>query len=166
MRKRLVLIRHGKSLYDDYVANDMERHLAARGYHDVEQTALWLKQNNIFPDAMVSSPAIRAYSTCLIVANHFSFQAEKVLIKDAIYEASDNALLYVINELPAIADTVFLFGHNPTFTSIVSKLTNEEFRHLPTSAAVIIEFNQVQWNEIDLHSGNLTNTFCCHKAVD
>jgi phosphohistidine phosphatase len=166
MRKRLVLIRHGKSLYDDYVANDMERHLAARGYHDVEQTALWLKQNNIFPDAMVSSPAIRAYSTCLIVANHFSFQAEKVLIKDAIYEASDNALLYVINELPAIADTVFLFGHNPAFTSIVSKLTNEEFRHLPTSAAVIIEFNQVQWNEIDLHSGNLTNTFCCHKAVD
>ena len=166
MRKRLVLIRHGKSLYDDYVANDMERHLAARGYHDVEQTALWLKQNNIFPDAMVSSPAIRAYSTCLIVANHFSFQAEKVLIKDAIYDASDNALLYVINELPAIADTVFLFGHNPAFTSIVSKLTNEEFRHLPTSAAVIIEFNQVQWNEIDLHSGNLTNTFCCHKAVD
>jgi len=166
MRKRLVLIRHGKSLYDDYVANDMERHLAARGYHDVEQTALWLKQNNIFPDAMVSSPAIRAYSTCLIVANHFSFQAEKVLIKDAIYEASDNALLYVINELPAIADTVFLFGHNPAFTSIVSKLTNEEFRHLPTSAAVIIEFNQVQWNEIDLYSGNLTNTFCCHKAVD
>jgi phosphohistidine phosphatase len=153
-------------LYDDYVANDMERHLAARGYHDVEQTALWLKQNNIFPDAMVSSPAIRAYSTCLIVANHFSFQAEKVLIKDAIYEASDNALLYVINELPAIADTVFLFGHNPAFTSIVGKLTNEEFRHLPTSAAVIIEFNQVQWNEIDLHSGNLTNTFCCHKAVD
>jgi phosphohistidine phosphatase len=166
MRKRLVLIRHGKSLYDDYVANDMERHLAARGYHDVEQTALWLKQNDIFPDAMVSSPAIRAYSTCLILANHFSFQAEKVLIKDAIYEASDNALLYVINELPAIADTVFLFGHNPAFTSIVSKLTNEEFRHLPTSAAVIIEFNQVQWNEIDLHSGNLTNTFCCHKAVD
>jgi phosphohistidine phosphatase len=166
MRKRLVLIRHGKSLYDDYVANDMERHLAARGYHDVEQTALWLKQNNIFPDAMVSSPAIRAYSTCLIVANHFSFQAEKVLIKDAIYEASDNALLYVINELPAIADTVFLFGHNPAFTSIVSKLTNQDFRHLPTSAAVIIEFNQVQWNEIDLHSGNLTNTFCCHKAVD
>jgi phosphohistidine phosphatase len=166
MRKRLVLIRHGKSLYDDYVANDMERHLAARGYHDVEQTALWLKQNDIFPDAMVSSPAIRAYSTCLIVANHFSFQAEKVLIKDAIYEASDNALLYVINELPAIADTVFLFGHNPAFTSIVSKLTNQDFRHLPTSAAVIIEFNQVQWNEIDLHSGNLTNTFCCHKAVD
>ena len=166
MRKRLVLIRHGKSLYDDYVANDMERHLAARGYHDVEQTALWLKQNNIFPDAMVSSPAIRAYSTCLIVANHFSFQAEKVLIKDAIYEASDNVLLYVINELPAIADTVFLFGHNPAFTSIVSKLTNQDFRHLPTSAAVIIEFNQVQWNEIDLHSGNLTNTFCCHKAVD
>jgi phosphohistidine phosphatase len=153
-------------LYDDYVANDMERHLATRGYYDVEQTALWLKQNNIFPDAMVSSPAIRAYSTCLIVANHFSFQAEKVLIKDAIYEASDNALLYVINELPAIADTVFLFGHNPAFTSIVGKLTNEEFRHLPTSAAVIIEFNQVQWNEIDLHSGNLTNTFCCHKAVD
>lgn len=166
MRKRLVLIRHGKSLYDNYVANDMERHLATRGYYDVEQTALWLKQNNIFPDAMVSSPAIRAYSTCLIVANHFSFQAEKVLIKDAIYEASDNALLYVINELPAIADTVFLFGHNPAFTSIVGKLTNEEFRHLPTSAAVIIEFNQVQWNEIDLHSGNLTNTFCCHKAVD
>lgn len=166
MRKRLVLIRHGKSLYDDYVANDIERHLADRGYHDVEQTALWLKNNSFFPDALVSSPAIRAYSTCLIVANHFSFQAERILIKDAIYEASDNALLYVINELPANADTVFLFGHNPAFTSIVSKLTKQEFRHLPTSAVAIIEFDKMLWNQIDLHSGSLTNTFCCHKAIN
>ncbi|MFM2156012.1 MAG: hypothetical protein RL516_761 [Bacteroidota bacterium] len=166
MPKRLVLIRHGKSLYDDYVANDMERHLAGRGYHDVEQTALWLKGNKIFPDAMVSSPAIRAYSTCLIVANHFAYQAEKILIKDAIYEASDNALMYVINELPSHADTVFLFGHNPAFTSIVSKLTNQDFRHLPTSAAAIIEFDKMQWNEIDFHSGKLTIAYCCHKSID
>jgi phosphohistidine phosphatase len=166
MSKRLVLIRHGKSLYDDYVANDVERHLAARGYHDVAQTALWLKNNSVFPDAMVSSPAIRAYSTCLIVANHFSYQSENILVKDAIYEASDHALMYVINELPESADTVFLFGHNPAFTSIVSKLTKENFRHLPTSAAVIIDFEKSLWNEIDLHSGNLTNTFCCHKTID
>lgn len=166
MPKRLVLIRHGKSLYDDYVANDIERHLAARGYHDVAETALWLKSNSIFPDAMVSSPAIRAYSTFLIVANHFSFQAEKVIVKDAIYEASDNALMYVINELPANADTVFLFGHNPAFTSIVSKLTKQEFRHLPTSAVAIIDFDKMQWSEIDLHSGILTNTYCCHKSID
>jgi len=166
MPKRLVLIRHGKSLHDDYVANDIERHLADRGYHDVEQTALWLKRQSVFPDSMVSSPAIRAYSTCLIVANHFSYQTERILIKDAIYEASDNALLYVISELPADADTVFLFGHNPAFTSIVSKLTKQEFRHLPTSAVAIIDFDKIQWSEIELHAGNLTNTFCCHKAID
>jgi len=166
MRKRLVLIRHGKSLYDDYVANDIERHLAARGYHDVEQTALWLKQNNIFPDAFVTSPAIRAFSTCVIVANHFGFELEKIQLKDAIYEASDNALIYVINELPDNANTVFLFGHNPAFTSIIGKLTNQEFRHLPTSAAAVIEFENLNWGQINLHTGKLTNTFCCHKAID
>lgn len=166
MPKRLVLIRHGKSLHDDYVANDIERHLADRGYHDVEQTALWLKSQSVFPDAMVSSPAIRAYSTCLIVTNHFSYQTERILIKDAIYEASDNALLYVINELPADADTVFLFGHNPAFTSIVSLLTGIQFRHLPTSAAAIIEFENLRWNEINFGCGLLTKTFCCHKNVD
>jgi phosphohistidine phosphatase len=166
VHKRLVIIRHGKSLYDDYVANDIERHLAARGYHDVEQTALWLKQNNIIPDAFVTSPAIRAYSTCLIIANHFSFQLEQVLIKDAIYEATDNALMYVINELPANAATVFLFGHNPAFTSIISKLTNQSFNHLPTSATAIIEFENLLWSEIDFHSGKLTNAFCCHKSID
>lgn len=166
MLKRLVLIRHGKSLYDEYVANDIERHLAARGYHDVEQTAAWLKNNSIFPDAMVTSPAIRAYSTCLIIANHFAFDLNNITIKGAIYEASDNALMYVINELPNEAQTIFLFGHNPSLTSIVGKLTTQELGHIPTSAIAVIDFENVTWNEIKLHSGRLTNSFCCHKSID
>jgi phosphohistidine phosphatase len=166
MLRRLVLVRHGKSLYDEYVSNDIERHLAGRGYHDVAETAQWLLQNNFIPDLIVTSPAIRAYSTCLIVANTLAYPSEKIVLKSAIYEASDNALLYVINELPDDASTVFLFGHNPAFTSIISKLTNQPFNHLPTSAAAVIEFQNLLWSEIDFHSGTLTNAFCCHKSID
>jgi len=166
MLRRLVLIRHGKSLYDKYVANDIDRHLAARGYIDVADAAQWLLANKFFPDLMVSSPAIRAYSTCLLVANTMNYSPEKISIKDAIYDATDDALFYVINELPNEAKTVFLFGHNPAFTSIVGKLTKQELGHLPTSAIAIVDFENVTWNEIKLHSGRLTNSFCCHKSID
>ena len=166
MIRRLVLIRHGKSLYDEYVSNDIERHLAGRGYHDVAETAQWLLQKNIVPDLIVTSPAIRAYSTCLLVANALAYPSENIVLKSAIYEASDAALLYVINELSDDASTVFLFGHNPSFTSIVSKLTNSEFRHMPTSGVVVVDFENRLWSEVEYGSGTLKDLFCSHKAID
>ncbi|MFM7016979.1 MAG: SixA phosphatase family protein [Bacteroidota bacterium] len=166
MKKRLVLIRHGKSPYDDYVLNDSERHLGSRGYQDVNVTAQWLIQNNYQPDLMITSPAIRAYSTCFLIANCLSFPLDKLVIHPSIYEATDAALNYVINELPNEANTVFLVGHNPSLTSMIGKLSNQPFSHLPTSAVAVIEFGEKLWKDISIGSGNLLEMFCSHKSID
>lgn len=164
---KLVVIRHAKSLYNDYVTTDSERHLAERGYNDIDLTAKWLVQKKIFPDLIITSPAIRAYSTAFIVANRVGYEMHKIQLSSSIYEASAKTLFYVLSELDEQLNTVFIFGHNPGFTDFVNLLCGNVISHLPTAAATVIEFDTtLKWNEITPGSGKLIDHFSNHKDIE
>jgi phosphohistidine phosphatase len=164
---KLVIIRHAKSLYNDYVTNDGERHLAPRGYDDIDSTAKWLVQNKIFPDLIITSPAIRAYSTAFIVANRVGYDTHKIQLSSSIYEASAKTLFYVLSELHEQINTVFICGHNPGFTDFVNLLCGNVIAHLPTAAAAIVEFHPtLEWPKIAPGSGKLIEHFSNHKDIE
>jgi phosphohistidine phosphatase len=157
--KKITFVRHAKSLHNDYVKLDMERHLAERGYNDALVAAQWCKSNNQTPDFFVSSPAIRAYSTCLIFANVYGYPKNELLIKEEIYEASANRLLYVIAGLPPEKENVIIFGHNPGFTDIVNVLCNTTIFNLPTAGIAIVDLNVGSWNMISESKGTLLKLY-------
>lgn len=157
--KRLVIIRHAKSMHESYVAADVERHLAGRGYGDIEQSVDFLKGKKIHPDLIVTSPAIRAYSTALIVANRFGYAADKMQLNSSIYDASLNSLMYVVQGLDDKCDTVFLFGHNPGLTELINALCGFTLTNLPTSGVALIEFPFNHWNEVDFESGSCLGVY-------
>lgn len=163
--KRLVIVRHAKSMHESYVATDIERHLAGRGYDDVAHTVAFLKGKGIAPDLIVSSPAIRAFSTALIVANRFGYPADRIQLNSSVYEASVNNLLYVVQELPDKVNTAFLFGHNPGFTELINMLCGFTLSNLPTAAVAIIDFKTDKWSEIEIESGTCMHLFSAHKDV-
>lgn len=164
---KLVVIRHAKSLYNDYVSTDSERHLAARGYGDIDLTAKWLVQKGIFPDLIISSPAIRAYSTAFIVANRVGYETHKIQLSSSIYEASAKTLFYVLSELDEYLNTVFIVGHNPGFTDLINLLCGNVITHLPTAATAFIEFDQaIKWSEIAPGRGKLIAHYSSHKDVE
>lgn len=65
--KTLWVLRHAKSGHDEYVLNDVERHLSPRGYRDAEEQAVLFSQHHTKPDCIMSSPGIRALTTALIL---------------------------------------------------------------------------------------------------
>ncbi|MFM7854987.1 MAG: SixA phosphatase family protein, partial [Flammeovirgaceae bacterium] len=64
--KKLYIIRHAKSSWDEPDLADFERPLSDRGKRDAPRMAKRLKEKRLTPDAVLTSPARRAKNTCHI----------------------------------------------------------------------------------------------------
>ncbi|CAN5628822.1 phosphohistidine phosphatase SixA [soil metagenome] len=163
--RQLLFIRHAKSLHDAYVAADSERHLAPRGYVDAEDSAQWCKQRSYTPDLMISSPAIRAFSTALIFANRCGYPSDAIKLVTSIYEADSRKLLYVIREIDDRYQRVMIFGHNPGFSDIVNTLCGPVITHLPTAGVAVINPGVESWSEITPSRAKLIGVYSGHKDI-
>ena len=128
--KTLTIIRHAKSDWGDDSLNDAYRPLNERGYMDARIISKQLAKKIEKPDYWLTSPAIRAYSTAIIFANAFKFDADKVVIKQKIYEATVKNLKQVISTIPDTYKHVILFGHNPSLTNYFNDVANDYVRLL------------------------------------
>jgi len=66
--KTLLLIRHAKSSWENPYLSDFDRPLNKRGKHDAPLMGGILKEKNMIPDTIYSSPAVRALETAKKVA--------------------------------------------------------------------------------------------------
>ena len=150
--KKLLLIRHAKAVHDlNY--DDFERPLKLSGIKDAELMAVRLKANQLIPQQLVASPALRTRSTADIFAAFLSLPGP--LLDTRIYEAGPITLLEVINEFNNQYDFIALVGHNPTMEQIVSYLCNVRVE-FPTCAIALLEFELDDWAEISAQTGNLS----------
>ena len=160
----LIIVRHAKSLHEEYISRDIERHLFERGYSDASLSADWCIVNKLKPDFILSSPAIRAFSTALIFANKLGFPPEKIQLKNAVYDATYQSLLLVLEEAMIKEGTYMLFGHNPGLTDLINYLCGHVCVNLPTSGLVHIRLNkglEKRWKE---GSAEVIQKFSGHKS--
>ena len=64
--KKLYLVRHAKSSWENNKLKDIDRPLNKRGKRDAPFMGRLMKENNIKPDLLISSPAERALRTAKI----------------------------------------------------------------------------------------------------
>ncbi len=107
-----------------------------------------LANHGIVPDLIISSPAVRAFSTATIIAERLGYEINAIEKNKELYEASITSVLQVINALSDKFDRVFLFGHNPTLTTLVEKLGGRQIGNLPTCGVVGIRFELSSWEMI------------------
>lgn len=151
--KKLFLIRHAKSSRDDSGITDYERPLNKRGERDAPFMAQLLKKEKIYPDTVYSSPAVRAITTAEIFSGEIGFELKKIITEDSIYEGGIKELESIVQKISASSKTVFLFGHNPTFTYYANHLGNKMITNIPTCGIVGIEFNIESWKEAERGKG-------------
>lgn len=151
--KRLYLLRHAKSDWDDATLSDFDRPLNARGRRTAPFMGELMAGRELRPAAIVSSPAKRAAETALLVKESGDFDAA-LEFDERIYEASLSTLLQVIAGLPARADTVLLVGHNPGMEALVRHLTGE-LHPMPTAALASIALAADEWQAVDDRAGSL-----------
>ena len=91
--KTLHLLRHAKSAWDDPGLSDRERPLNKRGERDAPIMAQRVNEAGIRPSQIISSPAVRAWTTAKIFAKELGYPAEFLQREDGLYLASLDNLL-------------------------------------------------------------------------
>jgi phosphohistidine phosphatase len=135
VQRRLAILRHAKSDWPDGVPDD-QRPLAQRGRRNAPAAGRWLREHLDQIDLAVCSPAVRARQTWELAAAELN-PAPRTAADERVYAASADALLGVVQDLPAAAGTVVLIGHNPGLQDLVALLTGQRCE-LKTSAIAVL----------------------------
>lgn len=143
--KRLTLVRHAKSSWKDTGLRDVERPLNNRGQHDAPEMGRRIKEHDIRPSLIVSSPATRAWTTAKIIAAEISYPVEFLQRDNSLYLASVNEILDVIAAQDEGFNSLMLVGHNPGMTDFVNFLHAGVTNNLPTAGVVSVEIDQEHW---------------------
>ncbi len=151
--KRIVIVRHAKAVPYGY-HDDFNRDLRDRGKNDARLVSKELKEQGIHPDAMISSPAVRAMKTARIFAENLGFKKKKIQPLEDIYEGlTTDEFLEVVRALPPEKESVFFFGHNPGFYLFANYLLQTTPEEMPTCATTGIDFDVSRWEEVNAHTG-------------
>ena len=141
--KTLFLLRHAKSSWKDESLPDFERPLNRRGKEATEMIGRYLRHEQIVPELIVSSPAVRARETIERVAKAAKWSVE-VRYDQRIYEASGLRLLEVVSQLENDRKSALLVGHNPGLEELLMLLTGEG-EGLATGTLVRLELKSSKW---------------------
>ena len=144
--KTIVFIRHAKSSWKFPELTDFERPLNKRGKRDAPEMALRLSNLNIQPDLIVSSSAVRAKMTAIYFAELLDYPISSIQEKIEIYGASASDVFDILSTLEDKYNTVIIFGHNPTFTTIANHFSNVLIENVPTCGMCGIQFSTKKWS--------------------
>ncbi len=146
--KKLILVRHAKSSWQDVRLRDIERPLNKRGDRDARFMSGIISEKGIIPELLVASPSERTTATARIFAPALNYAVEKIMIDDRIYLADSDELLEVVQGLNNTSRSVFLFGHNPGITDFFNLLTGSFIEKIPTCGTAGLEYSGDNWTKL------------------
>jgi len=144
--KNLFIIRHGKATHE--LMPDIKRHLKEKGIKRTRKHANVLQEKNILPDLIVSSPAVRAFQTAKILKEVLNYPDE-VTIDQYFYFYPLEDVINQIKKFPDDKQNIFIVGHNPVWTDIADRFTENGLWHLRTSGIAGIQFDTDTWKDFD-----------------
>ncbi|TXD84738.1 histidine phosphatase family protein [Subsaximicrobium wynnwilliamsii] len=153
--KKIILVRHGKSSWEHDVT-DKERPLKKRGITDAHLVSEAFLTKKVSLDAIYSSAANRAFSTCEIFVKVFNREVASVTVLDKLYDFEGQIVIDFMKSLDDRYNNVMIFGHNNAFTSICNIFGDVYIDNLPTSGLVAIDFDVNSWVDIKKGKTSLT----------
>lgn len=146
--KVLTIVRHAKSSWKDVSCSDRERTLNRRGELDAPMMGERIAAHSIRPSLILSSPAVRAWTTAKIIADKLGYPIEFLQREDTLYLASVPSILDTLLEQDNGFNNVMIVGHNPGLTEFANYLSPGVTNNLPTAGVVSVQFEQEDWNLI------------------
>jgi phosphohistidine phosphatase len=149
-----MLLRHAKSSWDDASVPDQERPLAPRGRHALVRLRQHLQASDPNIDLVLCSPARRTRETWDGIRGGLR-AAPEVRFVPAVYEATADDLLDLLQRVDSRCSSVLLIGHNPGFEELARRLVSSGKRKaltrldegFPTGALATMSVD-VGWAEL------------------
>ena len=145
--KVLLILRHGKSSWKHPGLADHDRPLNKRGLRDAPRMGRLLREEDLVPDRIVSSTAVRARETARLAAGEAGHGAA-VKHSRRLYLASVAEIIRVLGEVGGDASRLLLVGHNPGLEELAARLTGCA-ETLPTAALVQVELDLQSWSKFE-----------------
>jgi phosphohistidine phosphatase len=144
-----MLLRHAKSSWKDSDVEDHDRPLNKRGKKTAPQMGRLLSTEDLLPDLILSSTAVRARDTAKAVAKAASYKGPIELL-DSLYLATAGELMdEAQNHTPDSVGRLLLVGHNPGMEDLVGILSGKR-EAFPTGALAVFEIGIPRWKDLEL----------------
>jgi phosphohistidine phosphatase len=159
--KRLFLLRHAKSAWDDPTLRDRDRPLAPRGRKAAKRVGRWARKHDVRPQLVVCSSAVRARQTLERVLPGLGDPA--VWIEVTLYAATADTLLARVRTLPEEVEEAMLVGHNPGLMDLALLLAasgpnrKRARANVPTGALVELEIETGRWADVEPGLAQMTS---------
>lgn len=145
--KQLTIVRHAKSSWEAGILNDYDRVLNTRGHEEAKTMSGLLKQKNIIPQHLISSTAIRAFTTATYFATSLDIAIGDIEKQTHLYNAPLKHYIDVVTNASDDFESIAVFGHNPGITDFVNSLTNKQLMEMPTCGVFVVEINCNSWKD-------------------
>ena len=130
------------------MVNDINRPLSQSGIERIQIKSYQKRDFFIDAEVIISSPAIRALHTAVIVIRELGISMEKLIIDEQLYTFSGFSIIDYVYALDERWSNVVLVGHNPAFTEVINHFSDVSINQLKTSGFAKISFNEDQWSNL------------------
>lgn len=159
----LMLLRHAKSSWDDPALDDFDRPLTKRGTKAAREMGAYLAAQDLRPDLVLCSTAVRTQATLALVLPELGAPAPEVKLIEALYLAPSSELMDNVKEAGAGRRRILVIGHNPGLHTFALSLIADGERPaiadlamgFPTAALAVITFERHRWSELKIATGRL-----------
>ena len=152
--KTLFLLRHAKASKEDPGLPDIKRPLTERGFSDGRLVSEVLRQQDLVPEKIISSSAVRAYTTAYLFAATFEKLTSDIELNGSLYEGEPEDYLDVIHGIDNSFSSCMIAGHNNTITDVAAQLLHVNLESMKTCGVVVITSEAERWE--DFNKSNCT----------
>jgi phosphohistidine phosphatase len=151
----LLVMRHAKSDWSTS-ETDFNRPLNTRGERNAGEMARWLADQDLEPDRVLSSPAVRARTTVMEVVSACGLDQASVELDAELYLADAWTWLATLQEQDC--QRLLICGHNPGLDALVDHLSGgsapfTDTGKLMTTAAVAHFAVRPTWSAVGTPEG-------------
>ena len=146
--KTLLLMRHAKSSWKDDTLSDLERPLKKRGRKDTKRIAKVIKENNLIPNVIISSPAVRTLETVNILKKELEFEGKEI-VADDLYMGEPQAFIDAIKKVNNKHNSVLVVAHNPGLEAYL-QIIGSNIEAVPTAGLGYLVLVLEDWKNISL----------------
>ena len=152
--KTLYLIKHAKSNWGIPDIRDFERPISKSGAKDVNTISSYLMIQNILPDIMLSSCALRAQETTDLLANKIGYEGKKIFLEE-LYMTTAEDIQEIIMAQDDSFNHIFVIAHNPQISEFINLVIEEHFSKMPSMGVVALNFDIDEWSEMENTKGKV-----------
>ena len=154
--KKLYLLRHGKSDWNDVDLSDLDRPLKKRGVQNSTDMGILMREKGLIPDLLITSPALRAYDTAKLVADQLGTASLQFKVNEKLYLPDFPTSLKLILYIDNAYNSLMLVGHEPSISTTINYFINKPLEKVVTASLTELTFDCKDWRDLspsNFHTG-------------